>query len=1179
MKETKTDALTEPTRKVEESSRVEEITFNSDDKSEALSKAVITIQRIWRGFRVRQILKKNQKNSLGLPSTVTGGIKSGSEEEATKTASPKTGYLHLDEKFVRAATLIQKIWRGFKVRKQLQGNEQNSKDSAIKEPLATKKEVTEISTDNKELTRPTKNEDRLVKAVIVIQKVWRGFRVRELLKMDSKTRHERMKREVKKETSEMEHLNVEDKFVKAAIMIQKIWRGFKTRNSLKKDLEVQNDTNGTKVRLEDGHSIDFVPHEKTEKQSIDLLESQYPATSEEFVKAATLIQKIWRGFKVRKYFTTAKAQRSKATTNELQHVAIITEGAEPDMNFAKAAVMVQKLWRGFKVRKILREKNLFGKPIEVEAAAAETIRDAETKDKKSALKIQSLWRGYQVRKNIRVIKNKLEDESTKTGKGKELSDEAILNAATKIQAGVRGYLQRKNYGKSVTKLKSITEEDSANKSISDDINSSDANKAKLSEEQILKAIEDLDKLKVPTDIPLSREIDKPTFCRSNTVQEPEIIKMHSSILFKSASSETIDVPSRDDNNNNAQKHKELTPLEVEVEEAIARITGKPSCLIDAKDHVDTKEDIKRVRESDETFENSSTLLSNKYVKEAVSSSKETETPKQQLDDSIDSVGNENANKNVDVNPLDGIINDKDENRTYERPLSMDSNDSVVTVIYNDVNSEDSEENFLNDVQNKLLDQISGKNDSTEGTLNRFNIDQLRKELEEAGLFYNTDNKMHVRHENSRETVDNDQLLDYLDGFELSTPNHLDSPIVSSTNLPDIKEEEVDKKFVGGITGKIQSETLLASSECNARDGTADTNTKTSTGQADIEKIKSTLRECEDIAKEINMGFEAALPENNKNQEVEEVEGLSPQLFCGTNDKQKLPEAKISDDVELIKPTNSETLIEINDKADAFEQTDNDSATEQKAPKDTQRLDNMIVEVEASSGNKSQIPKSRLLHTGELHDTVVVPLPLRIENELNSGIAKKTPLTNSTVPPSTIDMVSRGLDFDAKGLLHTGELHDSLVVPIPIDSEELYVKYHDNSQAKLEDSAIKPEGNVAIQVALEETKLLHTGELHDTVMTPLVELTVEDAATVEGRGVEAEGSRDSPRRQVDSECQTNGDGAVAVQLNEAPGQVFVIIRGWSDMRDITFSGDMDSQFVIIQTITNELKKDLIISFNM
>ncbi|XP_018568080.1 uncharacterized protein LOC108908509 [Anoplophora glabripennis] len=981
-------------------------------KSEEFIKAAVLIQKIWRGFRVRKQskigfkLKNSQNNEREEPiSKNVGEVAKGQNE-----IKISQGILQLksqgEDEFVKAAMLIQKIWRGFKVRKlfklkqeivgkkktdsEVSVNGNDSKSSVIKEG-AIAKQITGEGTKIQETTKlqsSLKSEDEFTKAAILIQKIWRGFKVRNLTKNKFESKHKEQiitEKNVKisnqigakplKETTHFKQSQRENEFVKAAVLIQKIWRGFKVRKQIELNMKdrtdskidtdlpiptasikteeefnkaavlIQKNWKGFKVRnLSKRESklindVDNVHKKQNNTFKDGTLTKQVVVqeNEEQFVKAAILIQKFWRGFKVRNTLKKKSENNSKPEKSDyLKSIVpkeavlikqIIAETASPqskqqegqnkskenkkieggddklgiktselDDESVKAAIMIQKIWRGFNVRKVRQQTEVFGKPVNNEKPAIETVREIDPKDKKSALKIQSLWRGYQVRKNINVIKNKLEDTITSNdaGKGKELTDGDILNAATKIQAGVRGYLQRKKFKNDINKLNSISEEGDKgiyNATVKEgDGNGCNVIDRKLSEEEVLKALEDLNKLKVPNDIPILHEIDKPKFYRSDTVQEPQFERKHNPPLLKSNSVNYIPIKDAStssllniDDNNNANKFNK-SPLGIKVQDARDHVAGENlnkltneeidlnrkiinANNIDRNTHNvhqklntnkedsihhnkldlnqipqlhdcdnsvthDNESSIKKsstnnVADEEENHINpvdqeianilmapdveSSMKISKNVSEENLNNINPQESTKVQSNLNLPYNLQEKTNKNISVDTKGDLpIIDKeidsappgyDENKysnaeknIYERPLSMDSNDSVVTVIYKDIPDNKSEfednevnvnvsdkidtksnetlseqETLIGDLQNKLLDQICGRNDTLDETVDKFDIEQLRKELEETGLIYNTDDNSHIRHENSRELLDDhDQLLDYLEGYELST---------------------------------------------------------------------------------------------------------------------------------------------------------------------------------------------------------------------------------------------------------------------------------------------------------------------------------------------------------------------------------------------------------------------------
>lgn len=868
-------------------------------------------------------------------------------------------------------------------------------------------------------------------------------------------------------------------------------------------------------------------------------------------------------------------------------------------------------------------------------------------------------------------------------------------------------MQRKRYKTHIGKLNSISEEDCNDKNIKlipdhkkGGEDKTNMDERKLSEEEVLKALEGLNKLEVPNDIPVLHESDKPKFYRSNTVQEPEIVKKQTSQLFKHI---LVDAPNLFNiDNNNPDKANVSSSLEIKLKPAVDSEEGKDLLKLTNDESLSggMSEDIikKFFEDSDVNISNIHQNVNNdvrrEYCPSQISQScdyKNTDTKPLSHDENLIKISSSNTsekNKIMQLHPhvaeikanevktiedkkfphysedkidkckevseeyskIDLSVSDnqlvnttsyddddnedtKDGKKSYERPLSMDSNDSAVTVIYKEApntnknNLEDNSmsgttfqteskpnealsehEHLINDFQNKLLDQISGKNGSIEETIDKFDIDQLRKELEEAGLIYNTDDN-HIRHENSTEILDDhdhDQLLDYLEDFESlegSESSHLKDLNFNlpSRDLPDIKEEDFENKITNpqrikrALSPEKMQEDTQAKGQQDIVPNSIRVNKNMPENDLNIEKIKSTLKECEDIAREINIGFKAIKddgimkhePKNPLQKEIP-TSRQPEQLFCGTTEGLNEHEV-IPKDVEIITPINSkeENTLKIilnDDQNKCVEGSSNQNIDEKSKSTPTKGLlhtgelhDSIVAPfpkesnsksenkgVELSTKNISEVQTSKLLHTGELHDTVVVPLPLKARNILENdrgkqfndttlSAAREVPLSSSISHPNieVQDVKDDGSRLGMHGLLHTGELHDTLVTPLLIKAQNSLAENNDKrtkiSESDLTESAQKhllPELNLK-RDSDQLTRLLHTGELHDPVILPLPR-DVPDASTedrgpanLEDNKLGAGGPENVPR-QVDSESQTTGDPSIAVQLSEVPGRVFIII---------------------------------------
>ncbi|XP_018568081.1 uncharacterized protein LOC108908510 [Anoplophora glabripennis] len=354
----------------------------------------------------------------------------------------------------------------------------------------------------------------------------------------------------------------------------------------------------------------------------------------------------------------------------------------------------------------------------------------------------------------------------------------------------------------------------------------------------------------------------------------------------------------------------------------------------------------------------------------------------------------------------------------------------------------------------------------------------------------------------------------------------------------------------------------------------------------VDKIKSTLKECEDIAREINMGFEAINLDGAVNQESDYksrcTENLfqknqPDQLFCGTAEKQSEPKV-IPNDVELITPVNMKLKTNLNITRNGDQNNSGQDSADQKYAEKSDSTngllhtgelhDSVIIPLFEDSDSKSEdLPKnmdveqltkdvsdiqpSKLLHTGELHDTLVVPFSLRAQNlETDNGKQLKDitlttpevplvpPSTSSSNPDVKVPQLKDDDKLNTKGLMHTGEFHDGLVTPLTMDVHQAVTESYSNppktSEGALVESTDKHPAPEFSSKQDQPTKLLHTGELHDPIVLPLPKKSPEGTAEDLENSKKADvGEPENNPRQVDSECQTSGDPAIEVQLHEVP----------------------------------------------
>lgn len=259
--------------------------------------------------------------------------------------------------------------------------------------------------------------------------------------------------------------SIEIDCINAAVKIQSLWRGFKTRKANKLVLnKVSEETiipkesmsseedvihiplkgplpeeilnrNVAKVAQMNGPTPDspeyiYIPlktpqKDKDEKFEVDTQSEASKVEDESKVEmdeeaAALKIQSTWRGHNVRKNKTSTTELAPEEiidVVNEDEVKNSINVEQKPEMNEEAAALKIQSTWRGHNVRKnqkvVSDEVETLSAVEEPKERITEPFDAKESKEEMdeeaAALKIQSSWRGHNVRKNKRSIATKLDN--------------------------------------------------------------------------------------------------------------------------------------------------------------------------------------------------------------------------------------------------------------------------------------------------------------------------------------------------------------------------------------------------------------------------------------------------------------------------------------------------------------------------------------------------------------------------------------------------------------------------------------------------------------------------------------------------------------------------------------------------------------------------------------------------
>ena len=226
----------------------------------------------------------------------------------------------------------------------------------------------------------------------------------------------------------MEKMEDQDKeeIERHAVTIQSSFRGYKVRKTSK---EVGKESSNLE---EDGHSS------IADQDENDHVEEKSPEDNSELTEKIIIIQRSYRGYKVRK--ARKEEQGGQETSGEPAGKVTPPTFSDPHEkeNFSNHhAVVIQSAYRGYVVRKDYKP----GKNDDV--IVQNETDEAENREKEldqQAVIIQSSYRGYKARKKYQEEKEKLQSENESADKTVDLNENAVI-----IQSAYRGYNARKTY--------------------------------------------------------------------------------------------------------------------------------------------------------------------------------------------------------------------------------------------------------------------------------------------------------------------------------------------------------------------------------------------------------------------------------------------------------------------------------------------------------------------------------------------------------------------------------------------------------------------------------------------------------------------------------------------------------------------------------------------------------------
>ncbi|XP_050295007.1 titin-like isoform X2 [Anthonomus grandis grandis] len=578
---------------------------------------------------------------------------------------------------------------------------------------------------------------------------------------------------------------------------------------------------------------------------------------------------------------------------------------------------------------------------------------------------------------------------------------------------------------------------------------------------------------------------KPDFYRSDTVNEPEAIK---------ESASTVGKPSKDSNNNCS---KQETPLEKEVRatvEGILKTTAKKTPL-----EADIGNAIKAI------MENNSTSVDLKSPHRSTSSQETAQ-------DDQSSVGSMDSVVTVVLKPKHPPHTSQQE--PPNQPKKLSSKALSTSAIEDHVD-------LIDQVQNSLLDQLSGKPIDEK---NKFDIEQLRKELHDAATMY--------KDEDTSTTVDG-YLYDFDPEDGREEEGERDRMVRTPLrNLPDIAEE-AESKEEDGEKRSHQEESLKGESK-NSSPGGQEHSYGTSGGSpAGVALIEPAVDGSE--GKEGCCNGALKVDDKNEESDVKErdvkgiSDGKSSKEQGDANDSSKSAILSTADSVQtekgIVESDSKESQKLLHDTVSIPKLTQQSLNEQNKLLHSSELHDSMIIpQLTQQSLDKTNqgVNHQKLLHSSEFHDSVIISELTRqsMDNNEQPNMPNKeaeqsttvktndqdkllhsTEVYDSVIVPKVIqpsvDKIEQGGNHQK--LLHFSEFHDSVIIPeltqqslnnneqIDISNKEILQDHHELLHSnKLHDSMISPK---LTQKSLDKTnepqehKLLHSSELHDSVIIP------------------------------------------------------------------------------------------------
>ncbi|XP_074034368.1 uncharacterized protein isoform X2 [Leptinotarsa decemlineata] len=325
----------------------------------------------------------------------------------------------------------------------------------------------------------------------------------------------------------------------------------------------------------------------------------------------------------------------------------------------------------------------------------------------------------------------------------------------------------------------------------------------------------------------------------------------------------------------------------------------------------------------------------------------------------------------------------------QRPDSIDSNDSTGTIIVNDSNKNTEKDTS----HGSHLHVFSNNNDD---------LDDDNTALDEI-LEYPL-----IKDEHLIDDYQN-KLLDRISGKRSDSSDDFERiGALSPKRIEEIKAE--DMKDIDTLHTSLLQRKAVGQEKNYSK---VEENYSKSKLESVVEESYSGIISDEKPTLSVNNHHNLASQNNNVDTETVKNE---PQMFCS------MPSA----------PSYVSKIIDGKPLSDYVESNLKNENHESKVIENIQNVGNSS---KKHSMQSSDLDNVKLLHSGELHDTIVIPLSKQVAESLQNATEKERVVNiQGNESSQSIDSTEELSSILSNvGLLHTGELHDGIVVPISLSS--------------------------------------------------------------------------------------------------------------------------------------------------